>query len=84
MERIDNEDRPLPAPAKRLGDHMTENVTRHPDLLAIDEAAAYLGQGSRWLYDALRRGEVPGARIGNKWVLSRRRLDEWIDERFSA
>ena len=64
---------------------MTEqSVTRNPDLMTIGEAAIYLGQSPRWLGDALRRGTVPGARMGLKWILSKRRLDDWLDQRFSA
>lgn len=74
----------MPGSAETLGDDMSANVTRHPDLMTIDEAAAYIGQSQRWLYEALRRGEVPGARMGLRWVLSKRRLDEWLEERFSA
>ncbi|MEE8362698.1 MAG: helix-turn-helix domain-containing protein [Dehalococcoidia bacterium] len=52
-----------------------------PPLLNIREAAAYLGLSPYTLYRLVERREVPAAKIGGSWRLSRPRLDEFIAAR---
>jgi excisionase family DNA binding protein len=43
------------------------------------EAARRLGIGKSSLYEALARGEVPGLRIGGRWVVPRARFERFIN-----
>lgn len=49
------------------------------DILTVDEAAQILRVCTKTLYEALRRGDVPGRQIGRRWIISRRRLMRWIE-----
>lgn len=47
---------------------------------SVDEAAVVMGVGRTAMFDAVRRGEVPGVvRIGKRIVISKARLHAWID-----
>ena len=51
------------------------SLTRE-DVLSLSDAAALLGMPRSTLSDLLRRGELPGVRLGRRWVLRRSLLDE--------
>jgi excisionase family DNA binding protein len=62
------------SPADRVG----RRVVGTPWLTA-DEATVYLGFPSRKaLYQAVRRGQVPGHRIGRRLRFSRSEVDSWL------
>ena len=45
--------------------------------MKIEEAALLLGIGRQTAYDLANMGKLPGAiRLGKRWVVSRRALDE--------
>lgn len=52
-------------------------MTDH-DVLTLDEAAALLRLDRRTVADAIRRGDLPGRKIGRRWRLSRRAVLRWI------
>jgi excisionase family DNA binding protein len=53
---------------------------RRPRWLTTDQAAHYLGFPSRKaLYQAVRRGQVPGHRIGRRLRFDAAELDLWIN-----
>ena len=48
--------------------------------MKIGEAAQVLGIARQTAYDLAVRGELPGAlRLGRRWVVSRKKLMEWLD-----
>lgn len=54
-------------------------VTR-PATLSITEASALLGISRNYGFFLASRGEFPGARrLGNRWIVSRRVLLEFLD-----
>ena len=53
-----------------------------PRLLSPDEAATYLGLGSRWaIYRLVGHGELPVIRLAGKLRLDRDDLDRLIERR---
>jgi excisionase family DNA binding protein len=48
-------------------------IHAHTQVLDIKEAAAYLRMSKEFVYRTVRKGKMPGKRIGNVW---RFRLDE--------
>ena len=53
-----------------------------PRLLSPDEAATYLGLGSRWaIYRLVGHGELPAIRLAGKLRLDRHDLDRLIEMR---
>jgi len=49
------------------------------DILTVKEAAIFLRLGTDAVYAALRRGKVPGQKVGGSWRLSKKRLQAFID-----
>lgn len=55
------------------------------DILTVDEAAEFLRLSRAAIYKLLRRGEIPAAKVLDRWRFSRRQLLAWIEgERKSA
>ena len=50
------------------------------EIMDIREAAAYLGKGERWVYELVRKGKIPAARIGRSWLLKKSLIDAWLEE----
>ena len=56
-----------------------------PGLLEAEDVAALLGVPRRFVYELVRRGELPAVRIGQRYVRFRSEaLDEWIASRESS
>src|SRR5262245_56889648 len=49
-----------------------------PELLTIDEAAAYLRLSQRKLYDLVAGGAVPCTKVTGRWLFPRGALDRWV------
>ena len=50
------------------------------NVLDAEHAAALFGISLKGLYDAARRGEIPGRKIFGRWRFSRKALMEWLGE----
>lgn len=47
--------------------------------LSVDEAAALLGISKPTCYQLVRRADFPAFKIGNRTLVNRRLLEQWID-----
>ena len=45
------------------------------------QAARMLGVSPQKMYDMLRQGQVPGFKVGDRWLINTKRLQALIDER---
>jgi excisionase family DNA binding protein len=61
-----------------MSDDPTEDAGT--EILTAEEAAAFLRVDVDRLIRAARQGQIPGARIGQAWRFSRRRLLEHVEE----
>ena len=57
---------------------METQRTEAKEVMDIREAAAYLGKSERWVYEHVRKGGIPAARIGRSWMLKKSLIDEWL------
>lgn len=48
-------------------------------LLSVEEVAEYLGMHIMTVYKLLSSGVLPGCKIGNRWRVVKRELDEWLE-----
>jgi excisionase family DNA binding protein len=46
----------------------------------VAEVAELLGLSLGGTYAAVRAGEIPARRMGDRWVIPKRRFDAWLDE----
>jgi len=63
-------------------------MPRQPDapdpVMTIDELADYLKISKSTLYHLVRRGEIPGTKIGRHWRFHREAVDAWLRRSESA
>jgi putative molybdopterin biosynthesis protein len=46
------------------------------EILDLKEVAQYLGLNKRTVYNLVRKGEIPGTRIGRQWRVKKESLDQ--------
>ena len=46
------------------------------EILDLQEVAEYLGLNKRTVYNLVRKGEIPGTKIGRQWRVKKDRLDD--------
>ena len=54
---------------------------QHPDVMTIDELAAYLQLSKSTLYKLAQEGKVPGQKVGKHWRFHKEAVDNWLMER---
>lgn len=65
-----------------MGDEMaTEPKYNLPRVMTVKELSAYLRVHPSTIYKLLRRGELPGFRIGTDWRFNAEVIDRWCLER---
>jgi len=57
---------------------------RNPDILDVQKAAALLTVSADTVYDLFKSGELPGRKVGRKWITTRSALMRWIEGSFAA
>ena len=60
------------------------NMPENPDVMTVEEVAEYLRISERTVYDWAQKGEIPGGKIGSSWRFSRKRIEEWLNDRLSG
>lgn len=48
--------------------------------LTVPGLAELLNLSVGTTYQYLRRGEIPARRVGRRWVISRRRIESWLED----
>lgn len=48
------------------------------DVCTVDQVAAWLGVDRKTVYQAARRREIPCARLGRRFLLSRAQVAAWL------
>lgn len=46
------------------------------EILDLKEVASYLGLNKRTVYNLVRKGEIPGTKIGRQWRVKKESLDD--------
>jgi excisionase family DNA binding protein len=59
-------------------------LTTLPRLLATPDVADYLGQKPRTIHDWIRKGELPGIKLGRRWFIVEEDLLAYIRSRSEA
>ena len=59
-------------------------MPENPDVMTVEEVAEYLRISERTVYDWAQKGEIPGGKIGSSWRFSRKRIEEWLNDRLSG
>lgn len=51
-----------------------------PEVMNLNQLAAYLQLSPQTLYRKVECGEVPGAKIGRQWRFKKTVIDEWLEQ----
>src|ERR1700759_5161280 len=68
----------MPAKPKRKPAHPTARP-RSPDVLDVHGTAELLTVSADTVYDLFARGELPGRKVGRKWLTTRAAVLRWIE-----
>jgi len=49
-----------------------------PDVMTVEQLAAYLQIAKSTLYKLAQEGKVPGQKVGKHWRFSKAAIDEWL------
>ena len=52
-----------------------------PEVMTIDDLAAYLQVSKSSLYKLAQGGKIPGQKVGKHWRFRRDTIDRWLDAR---
>lgn len=51
------------------------------EVMTVKEVADYLRLAESTVYRLVKKGSLPGRKLGGNWRFSRKGLDEWLRER---
>ena len=51
------------------------------EIYTAPEVARMLNMNLGTIYQLLRNGVIPAKRLGRRWVISRKRFHQWLDDR---
>jgi excisionase family DNA binding protein len=57
-----------------------QHKTAEKRVLTVAEAADYLKIGINLTYRLVKSGEIPSRRLGRRWIIPGRLLDEWLNK----
>ena len=55
----------------------TKTTRIAPGRITVPEIARRLGIGRLAVYAMLRRGVIPGIRLGRRWIVTRKAFEQW-------
>ena len=62
------------------GRRQTEPPPAPPQVMTIDELAAYLQVAKSTLYKLSQEGKVPGQKVGKHWRFKKDAIDRWLED----
>lgn len=55
-----------------------------PDVMTVEQLAAYLQIAKSTLYKLAQEGKSPGQKVGKHWRFRKDTIDRWLDEQEEA
>ena len=69
----------VPSKTERKKRRAKPSPTRVPEILDVATAAQFLTVSSDTVYSLFQRGELPGRKVGRKWVTTKAAVLRWIE-----
>src|SRR5438874_13437237 len=66
-------------PTKNKHRHKPSTPKQRPDVLGVHETAALLTVSVDTVYDLFAKGELPGRKVGRKWITTKAAVMRWIE-----
>ncbi len=57
---------------------ITPPADNFPQVMTVDQVAAYLQLSKRTVYNMAAAGELPAAKVGDQWRFFRPEIDRWL------
>jgi excisionase family DNA binding protein len=57
---------------------------RRPDILDVHGVAALLTVSTDTVYELLQSGQLPGRKVGRKWLTTRNAVMRWVEQSMAA
>ena len=51
--------------------------------LTVREVAQYVNRSETTIYNMLNQGEIPGIKLGGKWIVRKEDLDSFLDNKMA-
>ncbi|GAB6099016.1 hypothetical protein JCM16358_08950 [Halanaerocella petrolearia] len=51
------------------------------DNLTVKDVAEYLNRSETTIYNMLNNGQLPGIKLGGKWIVRKKDLDKFLDQK---
>ena len=61
-----------------------KTAMRKPDILDVHGIAALLTVSTDTVYELLQSGELPGRKVGRKWLTTRNAVMRWVEQSMAA
>jgi excisionase family DNA binding protein len=69
----------MPSKTERKKRRAKPSPTRIPEILDVAAAAQFMTVSSDTVYSLFQRGELPGRKVGRKWVTTKAAVLRWIE-----
>jgi excisionase family DNA binding protein len=74
----------MPEKRRKKRAHARKAATRKPDILDVHGVAALLTVSTDTIYELLASGQLPGRKVGRKWLTTRNAVMRWVEESMVA
>jgi excisionase family DNA binding protein len=69
----------MPNKRQKKRPHARKAASRKSDILDVHGAAALLMVSADTVYELLKSGQMPGRKVGRKWITTRSAVMRWIE-----
>lgn len=69
---------------KKQAHSRRKSAPRTPDILNVRGVAALLTVSTDTVYELLSSGQLPGRKVGRKWLTTRNAVMRWVEESMEA
>jgi excisionase family DNA binding protein len=70
----------MPAPSRPRTRTAVPSANRFPEVLDVHLAAQFLTVSADTVYDLFQRGDLPGRKVGRKWLTTKTAVLRWLDQ----
>ena len=74
----------MPSKKRKKQAHHRKAAPSKPDILDVHGIAALLTVSTDTVYELLKSGELPGRKVGKKWITTRSAVMRWIEDSMMA
>jgi excisionase family DNA binding protein len=70
----------MPAPSRPRKRPAARSAGRFPEVLDVHLTAQFLTVSADTVYDLFHHGDLPGRKVGRKWLITKAAVLRWLEE----